>query len=693
MCGDRAGTRRLLVLLLLIGPAVVMVGMTDLRTAQAFQPSPGTTVAEQAAKAATTVLPKAGRVASAVPCAGWLCVVKPAIFAIQLASTVGGTLYEWADQACNGCLSPTNYYTGPGGSTYVPPTATADPVITVRPSTAQKDFGWVNLAPLGVPVTLDSAVSTSNGRVPDVLYQHRPIPEPTYPVRVNMRYTLTMWAKGYEAPMTHTQDVLINTTSTAGPCGEPYPNICVSTAPLGNGPVNTATNVSGMSQISTTVWITAIKVQPLTCKTGQFYANDAVPCSKDVVLRAAFAPPTAAQLATATAPAPPKIEYQARVRCRKADGSFQWITGAIRTADADGVARAFAPSCPEVLPGSYADRQVIERIITAPGTPPVVEPVHDDQIAPAFREAYPGCFGTTCTKDWEVDGTPCTVGDPRCTPEEFTRRRSLPTPGMVCRWGVYALALDDCLEQDRAYVPAPTTTPSPGPSPASSPAPGTEPSSAPSPATTYPPVPLGTGTTTVTNPDGSTTSETSRVNPDGSTSTTTRVTNPDGTIRSETTTTTNMPLSGVNSGGQGQGQPGGEGCLSSTWSWNPVSWIYAPVKCALQWAFVPPQAKVDQLLSTKDQLSTRVPFGYVGQASNVLGAASSDAAGPCNEGPTATINGYVFKPLNLCTGPLGEALPTTRPLLTVVMWLGILVPFGMWLFRQSVPVIGGGEQA
>lgn len=132
------------------------------------------------------------------------------------------------------------------------------------------------------------------------------------------------------------------------------------------------------------------------------------------------------------------------------------------------------------------------------------------------------------------------------------------------------------------------------------------------------------------------------------------------------------------------------GCLGG-WSWNPVDWVYRPIVCAAQWAFVPQSSKVDQVLGLKTELGGKVPFGYAGQISDSLSLAELDASGVCNPGPTAVVWTYTFQPLNLCDGVLHDGLVPLRPVLSAALWLSILVPFGMWLFRSSVPVIGHGE--
>ena len=44
------------------------------------------------------------------------------------------------------------------------------------------------------------------------------------------------------------------------------------------------------------------------------------------------------------------------------------------------------------------------------------------------------------------------------------------------------------------------------------------------------------------------------------------------------------------------------------WSWNPIDWVFTPVKCALVWAFVPkPGAMGDAMAEAKGDLLGRPP--------------------------------------------------------------------------------------
>lgn len=127
---------------------------------------------------------------------------------------------------------------------------------------------------------------------------------------------------------------------------------------------------------------------------------------------------------------------------------------------------------------------------------------------------------------------------------------------------------------------------------------------------------------------------------------------------------------------QGQGQPGGGtdagtggfpltgsspsdpdagNCISGAWSWNPVDWIFVPVKCALKWAFVPDAEAVSGAVqgiwadvSTKPPISLIAPVVtfVTGWADSIGSGCASDMANfgwalviPCQ--PPAGIAGFI----------------------------------------------------
>jgi hypothetical protein len=151
--------------------------------------------------------------------------------------------------------------------------------------------------------------------------------------------------------------------------------------------------------------------------------------------------------------------------------------------------------------------------------------------------------------------------------------------------------------------------------------------------------------------------------------------------------------------GGGGAVESGDGCLAS-WDVkpNPVTWVDVPVRCALRWAFRPDDETLDRLYALDDDLAGKVPFGYVEQATAAAGDSADAAAGACWDGLDVQLDlddgddGYAGRVLDLCPGSdLRDGLDPLRGALTFGLWLGVLVPLGMWAFRQSVPVIGGGS--
>lgn len=142
--------------------------------------------------------------------------------------------------------------------------------------------------------------------------------------------------------------------------------------------------------------------------------------------------------------------------------------------------------------------------------------------------------------------------------------------------------------------------------------------------------------------------------------------------------------------------PSDPGCLSG-WDAtpNPLTWVYEPVRCALLWAFLPSEGTRQRVVDLGETVPTRVPFVWVSALDDdvaALGASSSS----CWTGPAVTVTPLdtttTIRPLDTCPGSwLGDGAPTVRPVLSAALWASILVPLGTWLFRQSVPVVGGGD--
>lgn len=58
---------------------------------------------------------------------------------------------------------------------------------------------------------------------------------------------------------------------------------------------------------------------------------------------------------------------------------------------------------------------------------------------------------------------------------------------------------------------------------------------------------------------------------------------------------------------------GGQGCWSTSWGiFNPLTWVYRPIQCALTWAFVPPAAGLASTLAAgRASLEVTPPFSLV----------------------------------------------------------------------------------
>jgi hypothetical protein len=59
-----------------------------------------------------------------------------------------------------------------------------------------------------------------------------------------------------------------------------------------------------------------------------------------------------------------------------------------------------------------------------------------------------------------------------------------------------------------------------------------------------------------------------------------------------------------------------EACWPDGWGWfNPAEWVYRPVKCAMTWAFVPPDGSIQaEWEELRDELAENVPFAWVDEA-------------------------------------------------------------------------------
>ncbi len=119
----------------------------------------------------------------------------------------------------------------------------------------------------------------------------------------------------------------------------------------------------------------------------------------------------------------------------------------------------------------------------------------------------------------------------------------------------------------------------------------------------------------------------------------------------------------------------GGNCIGGAWSWNPVNWVYVPIKCALKWAFV---AQASAIESDWTTVKTSWSGTIVGQATNQfagivnaitsLGSGNAGCAGPAVSIPLLYINNW--HPLDACSAPMSTVANVCRVALTLVVYIG-----------------------
>jgi hypothetical protein len=124
-------------------------------------------------------------------------------------------------------------------------------------------------------------------------------------------------------------------------------------------------------------------------------------------------------------------------------------------------------------------------------------------------------------------------------------------------------------------------------------------------------------------------------------------------------------------------------------SWNPVSWVLEPVKCALSWAFVPRQSHVDaQVAQVRGAWTGTGPANYLDAAGGVVTAVGGIGAGAGGcQGPalswagSGVFPGFTVYPLNGCPGTvLGDRI---APVFRVLVLIGLYVG-GAWVAARIV---------
>lgn len=263
----------------------------------------------------------------------------------------------------------------------------------------------------------------------------------------------------------------------------------------------------------------------------------------------------------------------------------------------------FDHTCAELLSGSH-----VKSLGVSGGRDTVSNP-EVNVVYPTFNNgavaSYPDCTTNAptggCWLDLQKDGKSCFSAGTSCV--GWTTHTG--DWNLTCKWGSYNMPMSDCEDAygSTDFSTVPTSDPSPTSGPAPSSGPSTDPSSDPS-----------------ASPSSDASGEVfprTGVNPDGDTGT-------------DPATSADAKTSN---------------CWGTGWSWNPVSWVFIPVKCALVWAFVPPgpPSAWDDLVTT---LKTRPPISVIWGVGDMFAGVVSgyESAGDCGVlADFGTIGGHSAK--------------------------------------------------
>lgn len=129
-----------------------------------------------------------------------------------------------------------------------------------------------------------------------------------------------------------------------------------------------------------------------------------------------------------------------------------------------------------------------------------------------------------------------------------------------------------------------------------------------------------------------------------------------------------------------------DGCLAQGLvAWNPVTWVYAPVVCAMQAMFLPSEASLASLQTVPEAFHGKPPHSVITGVSEWWGG-FSDVGTSCLlvEMPVAEYGTYTV--IDSCTpGAVAGWIMDQRALLAVVIYGLFVGPLAWWAWKQYAP--------
>lgn len=276
------------------------------------------------------------------------------------------------------------------------------------------------------------------------------------------------------------------------------------------------------------------------------------------------------------------------VECRGPGGEIRTVSRTVRGEPGT----VLIPSCEQEFGEGWIPNRIERESGPDYGTK---VPDFDVVVDPTLYTEYPDCFSNgalTCVVTVWVDGTPCTPDRAVCA-EWWSINKDDPH-NVACRFGPYRVTKNECRQLRNSYktgtrtdtetTPDGDVRPKPVPGPGPGPGPGTE----------------------VFPPEGP--------NPQNP------PTDPDPEV-----------------------DPNSRSCFADAWSWNPVDWVYVPVKCALIWAFVPKNPP------SFSNVSVTIPPGWVPELPSVSGSCGPLTMPAISIPGVGMVGGTAF--VNTCEAP------------------------------------------